>query len=221
MKGFQLIGGARIGTGYFKSAKATFPFAKLKVERTKLELSVFIIGNYSFAPQDIISIEPYRVIPILGTGIKINHRVKDYKKDIIFWTFSNPEMLIAKIKNIGFLGKIDSTISKEDQLVFAKQDRGLNPIKKPFFVGAVILWNLLFITDILKHFNDPDNTEMLGLGATIALGLLFLGSLLTYFSKSFQKLILKEERDFNDIRVYMNLLILVSGGMFMFFLFLL
>ena len=69
MNELQLTGGARIGM-----ANATFPFATLKVNKDKLELNASIVGNLTFQASDIISIEPYTMIPILGQGIKINHK---------------------------------------------------------------------------------------------------------------------------------------------------
>ena len=77
MNELQLTGGARIGM-----ANATFPFATLKVNKDKLELNASIVGNLTFQASDIISIEPYTMIPILGQGIKINHKTSSalYKK---------------------------------------------------------------------------------------------------------------------------------------------
>ena len=54
-------GGARIGM-----INATWPFATLSVTRNELKLNTSIIGNSSFSPSDIIAIEPYKIIPVLG-----------------------------------------------------------------------------------------------------------------------------------------------------------
>jgi len=74
-------GGARIGM-----ANATWPFATLKANKDRLELNATIIGTLVFKPNDIISIEPYGLIPFIGRGIRINHRVDKYKSKVIFWT---------------------------------------------------------------------------------------------------------------------------------------
>ena len=58
-------GGANIGFG-----RATWPFAKLLVNKNELRLNASIIGNVCFRPSDIISIEPSTLFS--GAGIKIN-----------------------------------------------------------------------------------------------------------------------------------------------------
>ena len=83
---FTLTGGARIG-----SSNATYPFANLYVDKEILKLNASIIGNLIFEPKDIISIEPYVSIPLIGQGIKINHRVEKYNSKVIFWTFKRPK----------------------------------------------------------------------------------------------------------------------------------
>ncbi|PID28396.1 MAG: hypothetical protein CSB55_05355 [Candidatus Cloacimonadota bacterium] len=96
----SIRGGAR--TGLFN---VTFPFAKLIISQNKLELNIFILGKFIFSSKDVISIEPYVLIPFLGQGIKINHSVKSYDSEIIFWTFNNPQELIEKINETGFSDK--------------------------------------------------------------------------------------------------------------------
>ena len=98
MTELNLTGGARIGM-----ANATWPFASLKVTKERLDLNATIVGNLVFRPEDIVSIEPYYMIPILGQGIKINHRIPKYKEKVIFWTFKNPNEVIRQIKQTGFL----------------------------------------------------------------------------------------------------------------------
>ena len=79
---FTLTGGARIGR-----ANATFPFATLSVDKHLLKLNASIVGNLIFQPKDIVSIEVYGKIPVLGQGVKINHNVESYNPQVIFWTF--------------------------------------------------------------------------------------------------------------------------------------
>lgn len=49
------------------------------MNKDKLELNVSIVGNLTYQPSDIILIEPYTMIPILGQGAKINHTVSTFK----------------------------------------------------------------------------------------------------------------------------------------------
>ncbi len=98
MTELKLRGGARIGV-----LNVTWPFASLKVTKEKLELNVAIIGNLVFKSSDIVSIEPYS--GFISRGLKINHNVPDYKDQVIFWTFENPDEVINRIRQIGFLVK--------------------------------------------------------------------------------------------------------------------
>ena len=93
MENLSIIGGARIGM-----ANATWPFATLRVSKERLELNATVVGNLVFRPEDIISIEPYYQIPLIGQGIKINHRIPKYKDKVIFWTFKNPNRIINQIE---------------------------------------------------------------------------------------------------------------------------
>ena len=73
-------GGANIGFG-----RATWPFAKLLVNKNELQLNASILGNVYFRPSDVISIEPFTLFS--GTGIKINHETL---RAIIICFFLNP-----------------------------------------------------------------------------------------------------------------------------------
>ncbi len=95
---YELRGGARIGI-----FNASYPLAKLSVNRSELEIKAFLIGHLVFKPTDIISIERHVVIPFIGQGIKINHTVGKYKKKVIFWTFKDLDQVIQNIKRTGFL----------------------------------------------------------------------------------------------------------------------
>ena len=96
MEKLSITGGARIGM-----RNSTWPFATLNVTKDKLELIVTLSGTLTFYPKDIISIEPYSFLPLIGQGVKINHKIANYNKKIIFWT-SNPKQIINQIKQIGF-----------------------------------------------------------------------------------------------------------------------
>jgi len=208
MDKYESTGGARIGM-----ANASFPFAKLKVTNNKLELNVSMIGNLVFSPADIVSIEPYQQIPIIGRGVKINHSVSNYKEKVIFWTFGNPKEVIDEIRKTGFLDNLNSKNLVVDNEILEKQKQGGFPIKKSFAIGAVVLWNLLILIDFVKFFNGPRDGFLFSYGVKTALGL-FLGlSLLTLVSKSFQNLILKEGRSLDDIKRVLYFIILITSFM--------
>ena len=69
-------GGARIGW-----MNATWPFAVLTARQAKLDLNATLLGKYSFTPDQVISLEKYGCIPILGSGIRIHHNIADYSKN--------------------------------------------------------------------------------------------------------------------------------------------
>ena len=163
-------------------ANATFPFATLKVNKDKLELNASIVGNLTFQASDIISIEPYTMIPILGQGIKINHKVTNYKERVIFWTFKDPNSVIRQIKETGFLNNQNSSEQKINRAIIEKQAQGGFPIKKGFVIGVFT-----------------------------AIGLLFLTALFTLISADFRRLILKEGRELNDIKKFAIFAIIISG----------
>ena len=208
MDKLEITGGARIGM-----ANATWPFATLRVSKDKLELNASIVGNLVFQPKDIVSIEPYTMIPLLGQGIKINHRIANYNSKVIFWTFKDPSTVVNKIKQTGFLDNIYSKISDSDELIIKQQQAGGFPIKKSVAIGVIILWNILLISDFIKLSTSDKQGIPLGNGATIALGSLFVVSVLSLISKDFSKLILKEGKSIKDINKFLYLLIFVSGFM--------
>lgn len=92
------------GGGMIGKSSSSWPFATLTVTKDRMELSVTLVGNYSFKKEDIISIEPYGFIPVIGQGIRIHHRVAEYKEKVIFWAYRNPRKVINEIKQTGFWG---------------------------------------------------------------------------------------------------------------------
>jgi hypothetical protein len=189
------------------------------VDKNVLKINASIVGNLVFQPQDIIPIEPYKMIPILGQGIKINHRIENYKPKVIFWTFKDPDFVINEIKKVGFFGNINSKISFADTEIIKRQEQGGFPIKKPVAIIFVVLWNMLFLSDFLPFFLQNKKEGIpIGYGVKMAIGLLLATSILTLISDRFRKVILKEGRDFNDIKKFVYFIILVCGIMFLGFI---
>ncbi len=223
MTQLNLTGGARIGM-----ANATWPFASLKVTNDRLDLNATIVGNLVFKPEDIISIEPYYMIPIIGQGIKeeslgswrvsigikINHRLPKYKEKVIFWTFKNPNEVIGQIKQTGFFPNTLTTDRKDDsEIIAGRQKQGGFPVKIPFAIGIVFIWNILFIMDFLNFSKSDSEGIPLGNGAIGALGIVFISCLLTLISKDFRKIVLKEGRELNEISRFLYFLMFISGVM--------
>ena len=210
---FTLTGGARIGM-----SNASYPFADLSVDKDILKINASIVGNLMFQPKDIISIEPYTFIPLIGQGIKINHRIESYNPKVIFWTFKDPNSVISEIKKTGFLQNINSEISSTDLEIIKKQNEGGFPIKKSVAIFFIVAWNLLFLTDIIPFFlKDETEGSPIGIGINLAVGLIFVSSILAIVSEKFRKVILKENRNFEDIKKFAYFIALISGIMFVTF----
>lgn len=207
---FTLTGGARIGM-----ANASFPFADLYVDKEILKINASIVGNLMFQPKDIISIEPYTFIPLIGQGIKINHRIENYNSKVIFWTFKDPNSVIGEIKKTGFLQNLNREISANDLEIIKKQNEGGFPLKISVAIFFIVAWNLLFLSDIISFFIKGETEgSPIGIGMNLAIGLLFLGSILAIVSEKFRKIILKENRNFDDLKKFAYFIALISGIMF-------
>lgn len=204
MERFEITGGARIGI-----ANASWPFATLKVSKEKLEVNASIIGNLVFGPSDVVSIKPYTVLPLIGQGIKINHRVDSYNQNVIFWTFKDPSVVINQIMQVGFLNKSYDNNLTDEPSVIEQQKKGGFPIKKSVAIGIIVVWNMLLLFDVLRFVPSDGKGTILGVGAiTAVLGILFM-AVLSLLSKGFSKLILKEGRSASDINKFLYLLIFV------------
>jgi len=211
-KPFTLTGGAKIG-----NANASFPFANLSVDKDVLKINASFVGNLIFQPKDIISIEPYTKIKLFGQGIKINHRIGTYNSTVIFWSFKTPDYVISEIKKVGFLDNINNIESNAEASIIRRQEQGGFPIKKPVAIIFVVLWNILFLSDIIPFFLHLNNERnLIGNGVRMAIGLLLITSLLTLISGGFRKMILKEGVYLDDIYRFVMFIIFVSSLMLIF-----
>src|SRR6202012_6162260 len=134
-------GGANIGFG-----RATWPFAKLLVNKNELRLNASLLGNLTFRPSDIISIEPSSLFS--GAGIKINHRVNEYSAKVIFLT-SGSRDLIKRIEDTGFLNNPEPIPAEGEAEIVKYQSSGSFPMKWSAVIVFVVIWNLLFLGDQL------------------------------------------------------------------------
>jgi hypothetical protein len=91
-------GGARIGL-----MNATWPFAQLKLTPDELVLQVVFLGTYVFRPGQVTRVEPYGLIPFVGKGVRIHHRVSGYPEKIVFWYLCmNPQPIVDRIRELGY-----------------------------------------------------------------------------------------------------------------------
>jgi len=206
MSEIEEIGGANIGFG-----RATWPFAKLLVNKNELQLNASIIGNLYFRPSDIISIEPSTFFS--GTGIKINHRVNEYSEKVIFLTFGSRD-LIKRIEDTGFLNNSGTIPAEVEAKIVKYQSSGSFPLKWSALIVFVVIWNLLFLGDYLGYFGNSGNRIPIGTGVQLALGFAFLFALMILLLEPFSQLVLKPGRKAREIRSFLFFLMLITGFMF-------
>ncbi|NQX37411.1 hypothetical protein SAMN05421820_103608 [Pedobacter steynii] len=202
-------GGANIGFG-----RATWPFAKLLVNKNELQLNASILGNVYFRPSDVISIEPFTLFS--GTGIKINHRVGGYSEKVIFLT-SGSRDLIKRINDTGFLSNSDTLPAEVEARIIKYQSSGSFPLKWSAVVIFGLIWNLLFLGDLLGYFGNTNNRIPIGIGAQMALAFAFLFALAILLSEPFSRLVLKDGRKAKELKSFLFFLMLISGLMFTIF----
>ncbi len=96
------IGGARWGQSFWNSFNMTWPFAKLKVTRDQIRISIGLIEprhSIYFKKREINGIRRQGVL--FGLGIVIEHRKMDYPPFILFWTFRY-RRLKAELERLGY-----------------------------------------------------------------------------------------------------------------------
>ena len=215
LKQITKLGGAQIG-----KINATFPFARLFVNPKGLYLNVMILGDYEFSYDKIIKIEKVGWNPIIGWGIQIHYRIKDYPNKIIFWCFRNPEKLKREIELI-------IEIENNDKKTFIEKFEEINeiekitiseelPIKSYYKIVGFLLWICFFILDfslyIIPQKKFPGPFIILALlGATII-------TFLLRFNEKFKKLILIDITNYKKSEANINLILLVLSGISLGFL---
>jgi hypothetical protein len=201
-------GGARIGW-----VNASWPFAKLTANSEILKLNVSLVGKYEFHKGQIISIKKYGFIPILASGIKIEHNVQSYPQSIIFWTLGSVKKLISNIEQTGLI-----TGNPETNIQSTPRKKGF-PVKIFPVITAAVIWNILFLADQKFSLNQTPGKP--GILSILAIFLVFATSLAIKKNAAVANIFLKPDRSAGEITPMLNLFILVTGAMsIMFTLFL-
>ena len=186
---FGATGGARVGW-----MNATWPFAKLTATSDSLRVSVRVLGDYTFTPDQVSAITRYTSIPVLGWGIQIQHSVPEYPARLIFWTLGSPDALLAGIHEAGFRPQAPAAATEVSQ-----QHQGV-PFQWGPIIAIIVVWNV-------RQRPTPGPLTLL------AAGFLFASALAVLRLPAAQRLILKPSRSLGEIRPVLNLLLLVSGMM--------
>jgi hypothetical protein len=150
-----ITGGARIGI-----VNATWPFAKLSASPIRLRLAC-LLDSYDFEPRDVVALERYGAIPLFYNGIRVLHARPDYPSKIIFWCFGNPDELINRIRETGFM----PTAPASSQVRW----RGI-PFRWVAVLTFIVVWNGLFLLSSAM----PRAKSQTGISALAALLFAFL-----------------------------------------------
>ena len=185
-------GGARVGW-----VNASWPLATLKANASTLALAS--LGTYTFAPSDVVSLEPYGSIPFLSSGIKIQHNRRDYPKTMIFWCVGRSrERVLEEIAGTGFRA-VGQPIERAAGMAF----------RWSTILIAIIVWNALFLLDRSISGSQPRPGPLV----LIALVLFFLAAAATRTSAPFQRLVLREGHEVGEVKSFLVLLQIVTGAM--------
>ena len=112
----------------------------------------------------------------------------------------------------------NSLINLEDLKIIEKQNQEGFPLKKSVVIFFIVAWNLLFLSDIIPFlFKDRTEGMPIGTGIIVAVGLIFVSSILAIVAEKFRKIILKQNKNFDDIKKFAYFVAFISGIMFLAF----
>jgi hypothetical protein len=199
---FTTRGGARIGFVNY-----TWPLATLTVSAGTLALSTTIFGlfgtTYAFSRDQVIAIDRYSSLPLIGSGIQVTHCVPDYPQKIIFWC--RPDTVLARISSAGF-----SPSASPSPIDPPRAPRGFS-FRWPPAIALLAIWNLLITADVLSTSARP---PLPGRFSLLAVLIVFIASVASLRFPSVQRFWMKPNRHFGEIKPFVSLLALVTGVMF-------
>jgi hypothetical protein len=183
-------GGAQIGW-----INATWPFGSLEASASELTFRVFPYGTYTFHPNDVVRMDRYTVIPVLGWGVRIHHVRADYPARMIFWCLGSPERVLKRIAETGFHAQAKSA---------EPPARRTMPVRWISLVLGILIWNACCLIDFLRHRRP-------GLGAVLGLSFVLFVSTGLWWLRPLQWAVMKPGRSPREIRQWLMLLALVSA----------
>jgi hypothetical protein len=183
-------GGAQVGW-----VNWTWPLARLSASPGRLELHVAFSKPYVFTGSDVASLQRYGRLPILGSGIRINHVRPDYPPKVVFWCLGNPQRLIERITAAGFSAQAGPA-------ALAALPTGF-PVKWSVVLVWIALWNALWLLDIATGC-APGYFAVASLILTAAVAASIL------LSPRIQALVLREGHNAGAIRPFLSLLLLIA-----------
>ena len=191
----QVTGGAQVAW-----VNLSWPFARLSASATELSIKSWLLGSYSFSPDQVAVLKPYGSIPILASGIQVIHTNSSYPGNIVFWSFGSPRRLIERIQGLGFRPRASLTsVPRRDGIA----------VRWSFIIGLIVVWNALFLLDGFLPWEPKPHAP--GIPVLLAIGLLFLTATALSRSTQLQSLVLKPGRCLSEVRPMVLLIQLVSA----------
>lgn len=191
---FEITGGASIGW-----ANATRPLAKLTATPDSLRVAVRILGTYHFTPDNVVAVSRYSIIPIVASGIQIQHCVLEYPARLIFWCIGDPDTVLSGIRKAGFLPRAPES---------AIPTRHGFALRWQAIAVGIAAWNGLMM---LAMFPQGGKPAPFGPLVLLPLVLTIVVAVAAIHSRTFQELILKPGRSIGEIRPFLNLLLFIIG----------
>ena len=199
-KPFKKTGGARIGW-----ETPSFPSAKLWATPDQLTISFLLQDAYLFAPDQVLTIEKYVVVPFLMGGIQIHHCKTTYPRIILFKCFGNPDTVLRGIHEAGFLPSPSSLVPPQPFVFTTRWSRN---------IMSLVAWSILVL--IFFRF-QIGNLPMLGVLVLCILIFAFELLIDTLIAPRLQRPALKPDGSGSQIRPILRVCAFASGILLMIF----
>jgi hypothetical protein len=206
-KKFDARGGASSG-----GASASWPLARLEVDREKIILKVLFFEKYTFNRTDIIKVEQYGVIPILTRGVRIFHNKPEYPEEIVFYPIGSSARIIRSIGDIGFPTQPSQTSNRR---IEDPAKRG-SPVKILPIVLVVLIWNFLFLYEMNWNPWASPKAVLESPGVVAAFAMVFGLSVGVRLSGAIARIFMKSGRHVSEIAPSLSLIAIISGLMLVF-----
>ena len=204
MNEFKNTGGAKIG-----ALKSSWPFATLNVTRNKLELNVSMIGKLVFLPGDITALTPHPGGYKMGAGIKIHHKVPQYKDEVVFWSSKSPAELLRQIEATGFMVNTDTLPHSTQTQVRELQNQGGFAMKTKPIVMLVTLWVAIVAYGAINMSLTGSLVAFLS-AIQVAFVIIILFAVVTLASPYFASGVLKPGYTIADVKKFLIFLIIIA-----------
>jgi len=188
-----VTGGARIGL-----VDATWPFAKLSASPVGLRLKC-LLDSYDFAPSQVVSLEPHGSFLRFHNGLRVVHARSDYPSKIVFWCQGNPEELISRIRQAGFL----PTAPASSEVRW----RGM-PFRWTWVGIFLVAWHALFLVPVAAI---PDRMNREPAFACLPLLFAFLVAWSIKSSPTVQNMVLSDGHSVNEVKGFLSMIQFVSA----------